>query len=135
MQADYTFIKNDNELTDCINYCKKEKILAVDLEADSMFHYNEKICLIQLATPLKNFIIDPLSIDNTESLSQVFSDKNIIKVFHGADYDIRSLYKNYSIIVNNLFDTELASRFIGKAKTGLSSVVFDRFNVVLDKRF
>ncbi len=135
MQAEYTFIKNNIELTECINYCKKEKIIAVDLEADSMFHYKEKVCLIQLATVAKNFIIDPLAINNTGSLSLIFSDKNIIKVFHGADYDIRSLYKFYKITVNNLFDTELASRFIGKTKTGLSSVVQERFNVVLDKRF
>jgi len=37
--------------------------------------------------------------------------------------------------VNNLFDTELACRFLGVHESGLDAVLRDRFKVHLDKRF
>jgi hypothetical protein len=37
-------------------------MLAVDLEADSMFHYQEKVCLLQMAGNGENVVIDPLEV-------------------------------------------------------------------------
>jgi ribonuclease D len=65
----------------------------------------------------------------------LFEHSKIQKVFHGADYDIRSLYRDFHIRIRNLFDTELASRFLGVTETGLDAVLTSRFNVRLDKRF
>ena len=33
-----------------------------DLEADSMFHYQEKVCLLQMAGNGENVVIDPLEV-------------------------------------------------------------------------
>lgn len=112
-----------------------EKQIAFDLEADSMFHFKEKTCLIQAATGTSSYIIDPLSIPDLSSLSRTLSDPDIVKIFHGADYDVRSLYRDYQIALNNLFDTELASRFLGNAETGLNTVLKNRFNITLEKKY
>ena len=113
----------------------KTEILAVDLEADSLYHYKEKVCLIQLATPQISVIIDPLNIESISLLKPVFENPKIQKIIHGADYDVRSLYRDFQTSINNLFDTELASRFLGIRETGLEAVIQDRFNIQLDKRF
>ena len=39
-----------------------EKVIAVDVEADSMFNFQEKVCLIQMASPSAMLVIDPLKI-------------------------------------------------------------------------
>ncbi|MGD8993399.1 MAG: HRDC domain-containing protein, partial [Desulfobacterales bacterium] len=65
----------------------------------------------------------------------VFKRADILKVFHGADYDIRSLYRDFKISINNLFDTELACRFLGFKETGLEAVLKKRYNVHLDKKY
>ena len=39
----------------------REPLLAVDLEADSLHHYQEKVCLIQISTPSESVLIDPLA--------------------------------------------------------------------------
>jgi len=112
-----------------------ETRIAVDLEADSMFHFKEKVCLIQIGIMGKTYIVDPLLIEDMSPLGPVFRDPEIRKVFHGADFDIRSLYRDYSFEVNNLYDTELASRFLGIKETGLASVIHARFGVSLDKKY
>jgi ribonuclease D len=68
-------------------------------------------------------------------IKPLFENNRIKKVFHGADYDVRSIFRDFGIEINNLFDTELASRFMGVQQTSLESVLNSRFNVVLDKRF
>jgi len=99
------------------------KTLAVDLEADSMYHFKEKVCLLQMATEHTWLVIDPLAVGDLSPLKPVFANPSVTKIFHGADYDIRSLYRDFKIEINNLFDTEIACRFLGLRESGLNAVV------------
>lgn len=114
---------------------KREKLIGVDLESDSMFHYREKVCLIQISTPRRDILLDPLSLEDLSPISPIFADPGIRKVFHGADYDIRSLYRDFDIEVNSLFDTQIAARFLGIRETGLASLLKRELGVVLDKKY
>lgn len=122
-------------LEDAVSDLKTERVMAVDMEADSMYHYQEKVCLLQIATPGRTLVIDPLALDHLDPLKPVFEDSRIRKVFHGADYDMRSLYRDFGIDVRHLFDTELACRFLGHEKTGLDAVLGHYFNIQLDKKY
>ncbi|MGD9413054.1 MAG: HRDC domain-containing protein [Desulfobacterales bacterium] len=113
----------------------KQKIIGVDLEADSMYHFKEKVCMIQIATQHATAVIDPLQIKNLSVLKPIFRRADIQKIFHGADYDVRSLYRDFRISVNNLFDTELACRFLGYSESGLEAVLKKRFEVHLNKKY
>ena len=131
----YTFIDNDRALYEVAQVFNNSDKIAVDLEADSMFHFREKVCLIQMASESLTVVIDPLMVKDMSPLKPLFADPAIRKIFHGSDYDIRSLHRDFEIEINNLFDTELASRFLGIGETGLSSVLGQRFNICLDKSF
>ncbi len=131
----YRLIRTPAQLDEFVDRIGREKMIAVDLEADSMFHFQEKVCLVQMAAGDQYVVIDPLEIDDLSALGPIFSDPGICKVFHGADYDVRSLYRDYTIEINNLFDTQLASMFLGQQETSLGAVVNSRFGVKLDKRY
>ena len=45
-KSPYILVKNEGHLNRMANELKKEREIGVDLEADSMFHYQEKVCLI-----------------------------------------------------------------------------------------
>jgi ribonuclease D len=104
----YLTINSRPDLEKFTGQLEKQRIIGVDLEADSMYHFKEKVCLIQIATQHATAVIDPLRIKNLSVLKPVFGRGDIQKVFHGADYDVRSLYRDFKININNLFDTELA---------------------------
>ena len=131
----YHLIDQPHELAAAARQLKKTDEIAFDLEADSMYHFREKVCLIQIATPDETLVLDPLKLDDLSALKPVMADPCIRKVLHGADYDIRSLYRDFGIEVRNLFDTELASRFLGIRESGLDAVLQDRFGVCLDKKY
>jgi ribonuclease D len=113
----------------------REPLLACDLEADSLHHYQEKVCLIQLSIPRESVLIDPLAFADLSALVPVMADPSVRKLFHGADYDIRSLHRDFGIEVNNLFDTMIACQFLGEKEVGLAAVLKKRFGVELDKRY
>ncbi|WP_419656884.1 Rnd: ribonuclease D [Desulfosarcina variabilis str. Montpellier] len=131
----YNLICNESQLQQFVDRIRHEKFIAVDLEADSMFHYQEKVCLVQMAAKGENVVIDPLEVGDLSPLLPIFKDEAICKVFHGSDYDIRSLYRDFSIEINNLFDTQLASMYMGERETSLGAVVKKRFGIKLDKRY
>jgi len=135
IQPAYLLVKDGSNLGRIASGLERETVIGVDLEADSMFHYQEKVCLIQISTSLQNILVDPLWLDDLSALFPVFANPNIRKVFHGADYDIRSLYRDFGIEVNSLFDTQIAARFLGIRETSLASLLKERFGVVIEKKY
>ena len=108
--------------------------VAVDLEADSFHSFREKTCLIQFTFGERHLLIDPLSGLDTGPLGRILADPSIEKVFHGSDYDLRLLHRDFGYRVQGLFDTMIAARLAGETAFGLAALL-DRFvGVALDKR-
>ena len=128
-------IETSDGLRTLVPRLAREPRLAFDLEADSLYHYQEKICLVQLASEKECYLLDTLKIEDCSPLGPLFDDPAIQKILHGADYDIRSLFRDYRFSLQNLFDTELAARFLGLKETGLEALLGGLFQVQLDKRF
>src|SRR4051812_9541732 len=97
-----------------------EKEIGVDVEADSMHHYREKVCLIQVSGPSSDSIIDPLAFGDISSLGRLLGDSRVKKILHGGDYDVRSLHRDFTIEIHNLFDTMIACQFLGEKEFGLA---------------
>ena len=131
----HRLIETPQELENLGVRLNQETSVALDLEGDSLYHYREKICLIQIAAGSECFLIDPLIISDLSPLALFLNNPKIRKILHGADYDIRSLYRDYQFQIQNLFDTESAARFLGLKETGLGSLLGSRFQIQLDKRF
>lgn len=109
--------------------------IAVDTEADSLYSYYEKVCLIQFSIPDYDFILDTLSYKNIEPLGDLFSAPHIEIVFHACEYDILSLKRDYNFRFEGIFDTMVAARILGWKQVGLGSILEQHFGVKLDKRF
>jgi len=135
MTTEFDIIETPARLEKLVDHLRRQQAIAVDLEADSMYHFQEKVCLIQTATAHRKAVIDPLHIHDLSALGSVFADPNIKKIFHGADYDVRSLYRDFKFEVKDLFDTQVACKFLGVKATGLESVLMDHFGIQLDKKY
>ncbi|RPI98524.1 MAG: ribonuclease D, partial [Desulfobacteraceae bacterium] len=131
----HDIVTSPAELEVLADALEREAVIGVDLEADSMFHFQERVCLLQIAIPGRNVVVDTVALSDLSALRPVFRDPAIKKVFHGADYDVRSLYRDFDIRINNLFDTQLACCFLGFKETGLEAVLKNLFAVTLNKKF
>lgn len=138
-----TIIRTQEMLHKVIAAFKDVPLIAIDTESNSLYAYQEQVCLIQITVPtdaLSNgysgdYIIDPLAIEDLSPLGTLLADPDIELVFHAAEYDIMCLKRDYGFEFTNLFDTYIAARTLGYKRVGLGSILEDRFDIQLDKRF
>ena len=80
MVAEFRLIHTLSELKSLCRQLSREEILALDTEADSLYHYFPKVCLIQIATNRHAFVIDPIAIKTMDPLSPLLANQRIKKV-------------------------------------------------------
>lgn len=113
----------------------EQPIVAVDTESNSLYAYQEQVCLIQFSTPQKDYLVDPLVLEDLSPLAPIFASTGIEKVFHAAEYDVMTMKRDFGFEFRRLFDTMLAARILGWKHIGLSSVLEAEFGVALNKRY
>ncbi len=113
----------------------KHPLVATDTESNSMYVYREQVCLVQFSTPETDYLVDPLALTDLSTLAPIFANPDIEKIFHAAEYDLICLKRDFEFEFNNIFDTMVAGRILGRANLGLSAMLQDEFGIELDKRF
>lgn len=128
----YIYVDNAQSLA-CLTQTLRGVVrVGIDTEADSLHHYFEKVCLIQLSFLGSNYIIDPLVGFSLEEFFEVLSQKELI--FQGAGYDLRILKKSFGFRPKApIFDTMLAAQVLGYEKIGLAALVEKFFGVLMSK--
>ncbi|GAB4521241.1 MAG: ribonuclease D [Anaerolineae bacterium] len=133
MLSPATYIDTTHALLALVAQLKDEPLLAVDTESNSTYVYQEQVCLIQLSTRTADYIVDPLMIEDMAPLGALFASPTIEKVFHGAEYDVVCLKRDFGYTFNNLFDTMVAARMCGFTSLGLGNMLDTFAGVTLDK--
>jgi len=107
--------------------------LGVDTEADSRHHYPEKTCLVQIVANGEVFIIDPLADVDLSVLRTVFERPDVQKLFHGADFDLRGLNRDWGFELHGVYDTNIAARFAGLERFGYAALIEDLLGHIIAK--
>jgi len=108
--------------------------VAVDTESNSLHAFREQVCLAQISSTNADYLIDPLALKDLSALAPIFSNPNIEKVFHAAEYDLVCLRRDFGFSFANLFDTMHAARILGYPAVGLDRLLNDKFKIQTDKR-
>jgi len=108
--------------------------IAVDTESNSLHAYRERVCLVQFSTPKKDYVVDPLVLQDLSALAPLFANPKIEKIFHAAEYDLLCLKRDFGFEFANLFDTMQAARILGYAFVGLDNILAEKFGLKIDKR-
>ena len=134
--ADYEIIETRDELDALAQELLGARVIAVDTEADSFYHYYDKTCLVQIATPQQIYLIDPLALGGPAELAPlgpVFASEEVRKIFHAAEYDLFVLKRDCGFEFRNLFDTMISAQLLGYPSVGLASIAERHFGVNLPK--
>src|SRR5256714_8309485 len=124
-------IANAAQLCELLPQIQSHERIAIDTEADSLHCYREKLCLLQISTPERDAIVDPLADVDLAPLREALANKEI--VLHGADYDLRLLRRKLSFVPQRVFDTVIAARMIGIREFSLAALVKRYFEIELAK--
>ena len=106
--------------------------VTLDTEADNMYHYKTRVCLLQFLVDGEIFLVDVLAPGiETKQIWSRLARKHL--VMHGSDFDLRLLHAECGFRAKSLFDTMLAAQLLGRQRVGLASLLEEHFGVSLDK--
>src|SRR5687767_15237356 len=128
----YQLLDRPDSLTPLLHAIERADELALDTEADNMYHYKTRVCLLQFLVDGEVFLVDVLAPGlKLDPLWKVLEKKHLI--MHGSDFDLRLLHDLCRFSPHSLFDTMLAAQLLGRARIGLASLLESHFGVALDK--
>ncbi|MGC9522581.1 MAG: ribonuclease D [Anaerolineae bacterium] len=122
-------------LTSLVDLIMDQPRAAVDTEANSLYAYQEQVCLVQLSIPGTDYLVDPLALEDMSPLAPFFESPAIEKIFHAADYDLMVLRRDFDFVTRDIFDTMWAARILGWPKVGLADILALHFDVEVNKRY
>src|SRR5688572_12900933 len=110
-------------LRKCVRRLLEASTLGVDTEANSMYAYRERLCLLQFSTVDADFLVDPIALPDLSPLIPVFESPTIEKIFHDGEYDLIQIRSALGCKVTHIYDTKVAAVALGVASYGLAALL------------
>jgi ribonuclease D len=107
-------IQTTNDLSQFCERLAQHDFVTVDTEFIREQTFWPKLCLIQLAGPADEAIVDPLApgIDLAPFYALMANDK-VVKVFHAARQDLEIVWTQAHLMPQPIFDTQVAAMVCG----------------------
>jgi ribonuclease D len=129
--AGHRLIAETSQLAPLLAALDRVDEVFLDTEADNMFCYRTRVCLLQFLVDGEVFLVDLMVPLRLEPLWERLAKKHL--VMHGSDFDLRLLHDLCGFRAHSLFDTNLAAQLLNRPRTGLAALLEDNFGVTLDK--
>jgi ribonuclease D len=127
----YQFINQAAQLTPLYAAIDRSSEIALDTEADNLFRYRTRVCLLQILAGGEIYLVDLLADLPLQDLWSRLAAKPLI--MHGSDYDLRLLRELCDFRPHSLFDTMFAAQLLSIPRFGLAALLEQHFGVKLDK--
>jgi len=127
----HVWIDKDSELASLRDRLIDHPRVAIDTEFHRERTYFPELALLQIGSPDGVYLIDPLRCD-VGILAPVL-DSSVLWIAHAAQQDLEVLHLATGVTPRNLFDTQIASGFIGMSTPSLSALVSSTLGVNLSK--
>jgi ribonuclease D len=107
-------IETTAELEAACKELAKSEFITIDTEFLRETTFWPVLCLIQMASPTTEVIVDPLApgIDLAPFFA-LMADTSVLKVFHASRQDIEIIYNRGNLIPHPVFDTQIAAMVCG----------------------
>jgi ribonuclease D len=127
----YTFIDQPAQLAPLFDALDHVDEVAIDTEAENLFRYRTRICLLQVMAGRKIFLVDLVAPLQLDGLWTRLATKHLI--MHGSDFDLRLLYDFCGFNAHSLFDTMMGAQLLNLPRFGLAPLLEHHFGVILAK--
>ena len=128
-------IETTAALQDACRKLAQSEFVTVDTEFLRETTFWPILCLIQMASPDLEVIVDPMAKDiDLTPFFELMADTSVVKVFHAARQDLEIVYHLGKLIPHPIFDTQVAAMVCGFG----DSISYDQLvqrtkNVQIDK--
>lgn len=130
----FTMVETEGQLNRFYTENMHAGWIAFDTEFIPEKYYKYKLCIISVATPRANYIIDVLKLRNIDPFLKLIEDPAITKITHAGENEYQLLVKDYGAKPVNVFDTQLSYGFLQyDYPVGLQPLLSKILRIKLDK--
>src|SRR5438105_12865415 len=97
-------VERPDQLPECLDHLRAAPVIGFDTEFVGEDAYRPELCLVQLSTAEKLFIIDPFSCGPLDRLWEILCDPAKTVVLHAGREDLRICYFAAGRPPANVFD-------------------------------
>ena len=107
-------IETTAALEDACRALAQSDFITIDTEFLRETTFWPQLCLIQMASPTLEVLIDPLAKGlDLKPFFELMADPSVIKVFHAARQDIEIIHHLGNLVPHPIFDTQVAAMVCG----------------------
>lgn len=106
-------VTDEASLRACVSQLAKHTVLGFDTEFVGEHTYRPELCLIQVSTTERLYLIDPYNCGSLEPFWQLMHDPARAVLAHAAREETRMCYFQSGTAPANIFDTQIAAGFLG----------------------
>ncbi len=103
------------EFQECLEHLAGCSVIAFDTEFVGEDAYRPELCLVQVATPERLYVIDPFSVGSLDAFWQLLLDPNRTTVVHAGREEVRMCHFMVGQTPVTLFDIQIAAGLVGMA--------------------
>jgi ribonuclease D len=127
-------VTTDDELAALAEHVRTEGCFAYDTEFITEQTYVPRICLVQVATPHRIAVVDPLAGLDLAPVWELVADPDLETIVHAGEQDLEPVVRLLDRAPANVFDTQIAAAFTERHHPlGLLPLVEDLVGVRLGK--
>lgn len=113
-------------------------IVAIDTETMGLNPHRDRLCLVQLSSGDGNAHLVQIARGQTSApnLARLLTDRNVLKLFHFARFDIAALYHGLGALTAPVYCTKIASKLVRTFtdRHGLKDLVKELVGVEISKQ-
>lgn len=108
-----TLVSDDASLAELIDHLRSVGRFGYDSEFIGELTYFPKLCVIQVCSPQRIALIDPLAAVELRPFWELLADPSVEKICHAGEQDLEPVVRHLGRPAANVFDTQVAAGFIG----------------------
>ncbi len=109
-------VRDPEDLASLVADLRRAGKFALDTEFIPENRLFPELCLVQVAAPGLEAVVDPLEIKDLGPLFELVADPKVLKVVHAGKHDFDIFHHEASVVPRAVFDTQVAAAVIGHGK-------------------
>lgn len=127
-------IERDVDLEPLVDEIRGLGAFAYDTEFIGEEHYDPFICVVQVSTPQRVAIVDPIAGVDITPILELIADPKVETIVHAGQQDLEPVVRALQRAPAAIFDTQIAAAFVDRPyPLGLRSLVEECVGVALHK--
>lgn len=106
-------VSDPAQLVPCLDHLAGCPVIGFDTEFVGEQSYRPELCLIQVATPQRLYVIDPFRVGSLDRFWELLLDPGRTTVVHAGREDVRMCYFQTGRPPAQVFDTQVAAGLVG----------------------